>query len=111
SRASLIAVALALIVVWVFRSGWWGVKLPFVLAGLVIVLISRAGDLLAYLSRDQIASFYTGTGRIEIWQQVWLSHPQYVWHGFGFGALNDGLGPDVSIWAATGGENAENAIL
>jgi O-antigen ligase len=111
SRASLIAVALALLVVWVFRSGWWGVKLPFVVAGLMIAVIARGGDLVAYLSKDQIASFYSGTGRLEIWQQVWEKHQQFLMHGFGFGALNDSLGPDVSLWAATGGENAENAVL
>ncbi len=111
SRASLIAAALALLVLWVFRSGWWGVKLPFVIAGLIMVAVSRGGDLVAYLSKDQIASFYSGTGRVDIWQQVWLQHERFVTHGFGFGALNDSLGPDVGIWAATGGENAENAVL
>lgn len=81
---------------------------------------SMAG-LVIYLGGPTIASalvggrsteaFVTGTGRLNIWQDIWNFFPDYYLFGYGWAPLHRAGGASAALYNRTGGLGAENSFV
>lgn len=113
SRQSLIAMAIALVVLAVALPGafrWVRAFIALGIAGGVFGLLGGDG-IASLLGANELADLSTATGRTDIWARVLPLFPDFAGLGYGYAALNDAHGPDLRIYFASGGETAENAIL
>lgn len=113
SRQSLIAMAIATVVLAVALPGafrWVRAFVAVGVAGGVIGLLGGDG-IAALLGANELADLSTATGRTDIWARVLPFFPDFAGLGYGYAALNDARGPDLRVYFASGGETAENAVL
>lgn len=112
SRTALVATSAALVTMFVMRRRA-RVLMRLLVASLVAfvalpLVMPRAVD---WLSRGNAASFHDATGRTQIWSQILALRSDYQVKGYGYAALHDALGPDLTVLRATAGRPAENAFL
>lgn len=113
SRQSLIAMAIALVVLAVALPGafrWVRAFAAFGIAGGIFALLGGDG-IAELLGANQLTDLSTATGRTDIWARVLPYFGEFAGFGYGYAALNDSRGPDLHIYFASGGETAENAVL
>lgn len=113
SRQSLIAMAIALIVLAIALPGAFRWVRAFVAVGIAGAVFSLLGGdgIASLLGETQLSDLSSGTGRTDIWARVLPFFGEFAGFGYGYGALNDANGPDLHIYFASGGETAENSIL
>lgn len=113
SRQSLIAMAIALVVLAIALPGafrWVRAFATVAIAFAVVALLGGDG-IASLLGANQLTDLSTATGRTDIWSRVLPFFSDFAGFGYGYAALNDAHGPDLAIYFASGGETAENSIL
>ena len=112
SRTAIVLTAFAVFVLWMSKVDRYAVAryllgLWLVVAGVILV----PGQIIGFLAKGDPESLASGTGRTTIWLRIWDFRSNFQVHGYGFAALNDMNGPDLSLLVANRGSNAENALL
>lgn len=111
SRAALIAVFIGILLILVVRTSPRFRLIISCLVGFVlsVTIVLYSKFLLDLLNADA-DGLVDASGRTDIWSRIFSASPDLL-RGYGFGALRDGLGPDMHIFQATRGFPAENAYL
>lgn len=113
SRQSLVAEAIAVVVMMAALPGAFRWVRAFSAVVAAVVLVAALGDagVASLLGANHLQDLSTATGRTVIWARLLTYLPDYGVLGYGIGALSDANGPDSSAYFASFGEPAENAIL